>query len=59
MVRNRFTALALCGAVAVLFLAVTDTHTGYVTKHASIVLLGSQPETQMLDVVTQRTWFDR
>ena len=52
-------AAATVAAMAVLLLAVTDTHTGAVTRSVSSVLVGAQSQTQMLDVVRQRTWFDR
>jgi hypothetical protein len=53
-------ACGVAGA-ALLFLALADTHSGVVTKHvSSISLVGQQQQQiQKLDVVVQRTWFDR
>jgi hypothetical protein len=53
-------ALGVAG-VTILLLALVDTHSGVVTKHvSSISLLGEQQQqTEKLDVVEKRTWFDR
>ena len=53
-------AWGVAGAT-LLFLALADTHSGVITKHvSSISLLGQQKQQiEKLDVVAQRTWFDR
>jgi hypothetical protein len=53
-------AWGVAGAT-LLFLALADTHSGVITKHvSSISLLGMQKQQiEKLDVVAQRTWFDR
>jgi hypothetical protein len=48
-----------CGVVTVILLALVDTHSGVVTKYASVALFGSTKHRGIRDITVGRSYGDR